>query len=168
MRLDTKTALSRLLAAHARYYTINADSPAAPFSAEADFQVHDERYFLSRIATYAESNERELVFFAEEGTLSKEKLEAFVDAAWREGMERVRPGENHKRTDVLLYILADRVTEEAAAAAKKVYLSKTYRFGLHGYSHIKLAVQDLAEDKIYINRMGDQLRKVLEGTLKKS
>ena len=45
MKYDISAALEKLLSAHQRYYTINRDTPAAPFSAEAEFQVHDERYF---------------------------------------------------------------------------------------------------------------------------
>ena len=52
-------ALDQVLEAYKRYYTIDRDTPTAPFDAEAVFDMHGEQYFLIKSAKITDIDSRE-------------------------------------------------------------------------------------------------------------
>ena len=159
--MDINEALERLLKAHERYYTIERENPTQPFAAEADFSMHDERYFLMKSAKISETDMREYVFFAKESILTLERLRELEAKAWETGMKRVEPSSTHKSSDVILYIVASTIEPDAAKEIRKLRRYQSYKFGLQGYSHFKVVAHDLLAEKTYTNRMGDTLKKVI-------
>ena len=162
--MDLHEALDKLLAAHRRYYNINTDTPAAPFDAEALFQFQDMRYFLLKSARISRSDTNEHVFFAKVPYLSAYEFERLEKAAWEEGLSRVEPHGEHKNTDIVLYILTERMESGVAERIRKHRRYKSYKFGLHGFSHFKLIVYDLSDGTIAHNRMGEDRKKVISNT----
>ena len=160
--MDKKEALERLLPVFGRFYTVNTDTPAKPFCAEAVFHLHNENYFLLKSAKYAEQDSNEYVFFAFADTLTPGLFNELSSRAWEEGLSRADIRANHRNSDVSLYILADRTDPEAFRLLKKARLSKSYRFGFHGYSHFRVIALDLGRLSYFHNYMGDLLARTIK------
>ena len=159
--MTPEEALTRLLRSYTRYYDVVREGVAPPFAAEARFHSHDEQYFLVKSARISEADSHEYVFFAVEDTLDEARLAALDEAAWGRGMERVRPHKDHRNSDVTLIVLAERMTPGAEAAVKKLKRSKSYRFGLQGWSSYRVIALELSSGRLASNRMGRSLRKLL-------
>ena len=152
---DRKEAvLERLCAKLSRYYTINKETPAEPFAAEAEFSVHGEEYFLLKSAKYAEMDSREILFFALVPCLDRETFEELDRKAWEEGLSRVDAKKNHRNTDISLFVIADRIEEDAAALVRKVRRYKSYRFGLWGWSGYRVVAYETSGEKKVSNYLG--------------
>ena len=160
--MDVFQALEKLLPAFGQYYTINKDTPAQPFAAEAEFRSHNEQYFLVRSAHIADIDSNEFVYFACLPLLDDGTLMQLVSKAWATGLEKVHPHEGHRNSDITLIILADTIAEETQITIKKTKLYKSYKFSFWGWSNFKLAAAELLNQGIYSNRLGKDYRKLLE------
>lgn len=154
-------ALERLLRSYTQYYDVVREGVEPPFAAEALFHSHDEQYFLVKSARLSEADSHEYVFFAVEEALDEARLRLLDEAAWSRGMERVRPHKDHRNSDVTLIVLAERMTPGAEAALKKLKRSKSYRFGLQGWSNYRVIALEVPSGRMAHNRMGRSLRKLL-------
>ena len=157
--------LEKLLRAFEKYYDINRDHPAPPFCAEADFRLHDEQYFLIRSAKLAERDTREILFFAVSDTLTPEIFQSLDQAAWETGLARAQVRANHQFTDIGLVILAGSVSGETQKLIRKTNRTKSYLFGMRGYSRYRLIAYDCSQGSVVRNRMGDTLEQVIRNTL---
>ncbi len=157
---DMQTVLEKLLKSYSSYYNVNTDDPAGPFLAEAVFDMHGEEYFLVKSAKVSEIDSREFVFFAGTDLLNEEELAKLDERAWLEGMNRVVVKANHRNSDVILIILAERFAEDIDKAVKKTKHYKSYRFGLRGWSSYKLIAYELSTGRICYNRLGSDLKKL--------
>lgn len=154
-------ALERVLASYEAYYTVRREGVPAPFAAEAEFHAHGEKYFLSKLAKYAEIDSHEYVFFAVEPVLTPERVRELSIRAWEEGIARVQPGPNHRATDVLLIILTGDLSREAQKAIRRTRFAKSYLLGFRGYSHFRMAAMEPATLITAHNNMGEGLAKLL-------
>ncbi len=159
---DLQTVLNKLLRSYSTYYNINTDTPAKPFLAEAVFGFHNEQYFLVKSAKLSEYDSGEYVFFAHTETLDESSLKELDERTWQEGCSRVVPKGDHKNTDVVLIILADRFEDGIEKAVKKTKHSKNYRFGFYGYSCYKIVAYELSTGSVCSNRLGSDLKKLFK------
>ena len=160
--MQISEALEKLLPAFGQYYTINKDTPVTPFLAEAEFRSHNEQYFLVRSAHIADIDSNEFVYFAGVPVLDEGTLHELTSKAWDTGLEKVKPHEGHRNSDITLFILADKLEETVKTSIKKTKLYKSYKFSFWGWSNFKLAVAELSNQGIYSNRLGKDYRKLLE------
>lgn len=165
--MSREEVLSKICKSYQAYYDLNEETPEEPFAAEASFHSHDDAFFIVHAAVIGESESNEYVFFADEESLSKEKLEELDKTAWEKGISRVKPHEHHRNTDITLIIVADVVSDEAIKLTKSIKHYKNYRMSLHGFSHYRLAVVDLANKKVYCNRIGRAVKKNVEKIVSK-
>ena len=159
--MDKQSALEKLLQAYRRYYTINTDSPLEPFAAQAEFSAHGENYFLVKEAVYAEIDSNEYVYIALEDMPDPARMEMLGSTAWQDGMKKVHPTSTHRNSDVILIVIAVQVPEETARAVRKTEYYRSYRFGLQGWSHYKVIVYELSSGRIFHNRQGKSLKKLM-------
>lgn len=159
--MDLDTELERILQSYQRYYDINRESPMAPFDAEAVFRLHDEEYFLIRSAKVAEQDSFEYVFFLRVPELDGERAKELTDLVWQECLRRAEPKKNHRNTDTQLVILCERMTEEAARVIRKANPYKSYRFGLWGWSTMKVIAYEISGGRSSCNRRGENLKKLI-------
>ena len=160
--MNKEEALAKLLPVFGRYYNVNTTSPAEPFRAEAVFHLHNENYVFVKSAKIAEQDTNEYVFFAIEEELTEERFHFLKEKAWQEGLSRAVIGENHRNSDVSLYIIADRIGPVCRKAVQKCRLSKTYRLGFRGFSHFRVAAIDLTSHSAVHNYMGDILMRNIQ------
>lgn len=159
--MDTKEYLSKLLPAFKKYYTIKEADITPPFSAEAVFRSHNEQYFLIKQAKIADIDSNDFVYFAQAKNLTKEELEGFVNKAWDAGMEQVHPYNGHRNSDVTLIIIADSFDSNIPKIIKKTKRSKTYKWGIWGWSNFRLIAIELTSNQIAYNRLGKDLKGLL-------
>ena len=159
--MDRKEALERLVASYGRYYNVKTEDPTEPFAAEAEFHTHDEQYFLFKSAKLSEMDAAEIVFFASVEELTEETYRELDGIAWETGLSRVHAGPGHRRTDISLVILADRMDGACPKMIRKQRRSVSYKFGFHGYTHYRVVAYDLTDGTIARNAMGEPLEKTI-------
>ncbi len=157
---DRKAAMEKLLQSYETYYNVNRKTPMPPFIAEASFATHSEGYMLIRAAKIAAFDAQEYVFFADPEKLDLATVRQLADTVWEEALKRAIPKEEHKSTDGILLIIADTIDKEAAAYIKKQRRFKSYQFGLHGSSILRIAARDLSQEKTVSNRHGRDLERL--------
>ena len=159
--MDKYEALDKILHAYESYYNINRSTPAEPFTAEAAFSLHDEKFFLVRSAKLFESDSNEEVFFKCVDKLDPEAFSELDERAWNEGLSRIEPDLNHKNTDICLIILADSIDKACVKPIKKTNHTKSFKFGFNGYARYRLIAYDPESGQIVRNRMGEPLEKTI-------
>lgn len=153
--------LEKVLAAFKRYYTVKTADVSVPFDAEAEFISHTEEFFLVKSAKLAEFDSYEYVFFKTADFLSGALLHDFCEKAWVAGLGRVNPCLGHRNSDIALVVLAQNVDESALKAVKKHRWHKSYQLGFFGWSNFKLVVKELSSGRVFCNRFGFELKKLL-------
>lgn len=150
-----------------QYYDIKKEGVAEPFDAEAEFHSHSEQYILVKSARISEVYSNEFVFFVKTDELSKENLEEYCSKSWQEGISRVKPSFEHKNSDVVLVLVADKISDDAKKIISKIKNSKSYCFSLKGYSHFKLVSMEVSSGELYANRLGSDLKKIFTKIISK-
>jgi hypothetical protein len=153
--------LEKLLRQFQRYYTIDRETPLEPFDAQAEFSAHGEQYFLMKSAIYAQMDSREFVYFYLTGELNEEEFAKIDAAAWNDGLSKADPKENHRNSDVVLYIIADIIKPEAQKLIRKARHFKNYKFGLHGFSNYRLVTIEVSSGRKITNYQGKPLLRLL-------
>lgn len=154
--------LWRVLHAFERYYDIkHTEDVTPPFTAEAEFHSHDERYVLVRAAKVAEIDSHDFVFFAETENLTEEQLAKFDEAAWQTGISRVRPTFIHRNSDVTLVILADIIDKDVFKKIKKLRHYKSYCFSFKGWSEYRVLAYEISSGKVVCNRIAHGLKNLV-------
>ena len=151
-------ALEKVLPLFQAYYVVERENAAPPFGAEASFTARDEHYAFFQNVKLSEADSKEYLFFAAVEELTLEEARRLDEAAWNEGLSRVRPGPNHRNTDIGLVLFADRVTAEAAAYIKKLRRHKSYRHMFHGWSNYRAIAIETSSGVLTCNRLGQNLR----------
>lgn len=164
--MNVQEALDKLLPSFRRYYNVKTEDVAAPFVAEAVFQSHNEQYFLIKSARISEANSNEFAYFYTAESLNAEELKKLDQCAWERGTENVQPNYYHRSTDVALILIAERIDEEAKKLMKKLNHSKSYQFGLKGYSNYRLVALELSTGMVIHNRQGQNLKKLVSNIIK--
>ncbi len=164
--MNPSEALEKLLPSYERYYNIKRDDVTSPFKAEAEFHSHSEQYVLIKAAKIAEMDTNEFVYFATTDNLNLEQFIEYDRIAWEAGISKVNPVEGHRNSDVTLIILCNSIEEEAAKQLKKSKHSKSYKFGIRGYSNYSVVALSLNDGKTTCNRFGKNFRKLVAGVLK--
>ena len=159
--MTAREALPILLKSYIAYYNVTEENVTPPFAAEAEFHSHEEQFFLVKAAKLSESESKEFVFFAVTEHLTLQLAKQYDETAWETGLSRVKPHDGHRNSDVVLFILADKIDDDAAAYLKKLRRYQSYRHTLHGWSHYRVIAQEMSTDKPVFNRMGRQLKKLL-------
>jgi hypothetical protein len=160
-------AIDCILPAFEQYYTIKKDNITEPFCAEAEFRSHNEQYLLVRAAHIADEDSNEYVFFAQEKNLSEEKLCSIVDAAWSQGLSRVKPYYGHKNSDITVIIFTEQTEQSLKKAIKKTNRYKSYKFSLYGWSRLKLVVAEVPANNYFCNSHGADVCKMIKANFKK-
>ena len=159
--MTAREALPILLKSYIAYYNVTEENVTPPFAAEAEFHSHEEQFFLVKAAKLSESESKEFVFFAVTEHRTLQLAKQYDETAWETGLSRVKPHDGHRNSDVVLFILADKIDDDAAAYLKKLRRYQSYRHTLHGWSHYRVIAQEMSTGKAVFNRMGRQLKKLL-------
>lgn len=163
--MTLQEALNKLLPSFQRYYNIKREEVEAPFVAEAVFQSHNEQYFLIKSARISEANSNEFIYFYTADSLNVTELQELDACAWERGIGNVQPNYYHRNTDVALIIIANQIEEDAFNMIRKLKHSKSYQFGLQGYSNYRLIALELSTGRVFHNRQGQSLKKLVSNII---
>ncbi|MCR4788140.1 MAG: hypothetical protein K5888_06120 [Lachnospiraceae bacterium] len=136
------------------------------FDAEARFDSKSEQYFLIKAAKVADIHSAEYVYFSSLKEPTLDELKKLDEKAWECGIAHAAPGPDHKNTDAVLIVIADKLDDEVREFVKKTKHSRNYRFALHGYSNFRLVAVELNTGKAYFNRQARILMKLVGNILK--
>lgn len=164
--MTSNEALERLLPSYKQYYDVLREGVKPPFAAEARFHSHSEQYVLVKSARISEADSHEYVYFYTAEKLTAADLQRLCDTAWERGMAFVKPHSAHRNSDVTVILLADHIDPEALAAAKKTKRSINYRFGLQGWSVLRLVALETSSGTLACNRQGQNLKKLFRNISK--
>ena len=159
--MNLEESLEKVLKAFEGYYTVKREKVSPPFSAEALFLQHEERYFLSRSIRLSESDARELVYFAAEEVLDGKKAAQLEETAWNKGIARVVPEWGNRGTDITLIILTKQLKEEARDVIRKANRSRGFALSLKGWSNYRLVAMELPSGTEVHNRLGRETAETL-------
>lgn len=163
--LDYDDAFERLMESYSIYYNVTRHEDSPDFAAEAVFDSKGEQYFLIKAAKVAEMHTAEYVYFVREDTLTADRLRELDIKAWDTGTEHVEPSVNHKNTDVVLLIIAHKISDEAKSLIKDIKHSRTYMFALHGFSNYRLVAIETDTGIAYFNKQARILRSLIGNIL---
>lgn len=158
--MESLEALELVLRMYGEYYTVKREGAFPPFLAEAECSVSDDLMTAFKSVKISSAVSREIVFFAAEKELTGERALALAEAAWNEGLSRVTPGPEHRNTDIILVILTDALSPEAAKEVKKLRRTKNYKFTFYGWSILRAVAIETPSGTIACNRMGQNLKKL--------
>lgn len=101
----------------------------------------------------------EFVYFYITEELNEEEFAKIDAAAWNDGLLKANPKENHRNSDVVLYIIADMISP--AKTHKKAVHFKNYQFGLHGFSNYRLVTIEVSSGRKITNYQGKAITQTL-------
>ena len=154
-RLDL---LEVLKDSYSAYYTLDEDvQTELPLIFRADYRARDERYWLTKSVPIWGNEKNEYAYVFSAPRLDAQLLRRCADYAWADMLPRVKPHKEHQCTNAKLVFVADELDEDAIKALQRDARTKSYRFGLHGYSNLLAAAVDLREQRTYTNRAGHEL-----------
>jgi hypothetical protein len=168
-----RAVLERLLVAHETWYDVTRDYELAGrrFPALAAFHQSGERYVLSKRAKLWGVSNHEYVFFDLVGHLDEPLLRSYLDFMRTDALTLVDPTEpDHMSTNLCLVLIAEWADDGALRLARSTRFRKNYRFGLQGWSDLKVAVVDLGRGEgcgVITNGAGRTMRKLIATNVSK-
>lgn len=166
MQYTRETAINTLLESYRAYFNIILfDEEQKPLTALCEFFEHSEKYVLSRKAQLWEAECEEFIYLFDVEHLTLETYEKCRDYALEEGMKRANIGPGHMYTYITPIFICDICDAEARKTLQKCRIYKSFRFSLHGWMDFHTAVFEVTTNKIFTNRSGKCVEKIMKNVL---
>lgn len=161
--MQFETYLDNLIAQYEGYFDIQRPHVFAGSEvlAYARFMQRTAKYMLTRQAQLYATEVFEHVFFVyapnlDEAAFSREK-ERILAAE----QEYVKPNSDHMYSYITLILICGHIEEPVKQQVRRTRFTKNYRFGVQGYSTVRIAAVDLGDGTFVLNRQGKELKPVL-------
>lgn len=156
--------MERLLKAHADYFDVERDYRFAgeSFAGYAYFHAENSQYVLVKRAKLWQADTDEHIFFHMTAHLTQEGFQHLLDFMTTRALEKVELTPNHMTTYLTLVVVADEVDAPVAKQVKRTHFRKNFKFGLNGWSDLRIAVADLNDRCILTNSQGKPLKEILQ------
>ncbi len=127
----------------------------------AVFRVRsDKAFFTRKISLGGYENLEHCLVQGLTREIGMSDLENFTKLLRDSVKELVNPHPEHMSTTVTGVLVGERgVVPEAIGRAEKFHYGRSYRWGLHGWSQVRLIIVDLAAGKAYANKKGREVVK---------
>lgn len=166
MKYTRESAIRKLLESYKTYYNITVfDEEQKPLTAICEFFERSQRYVMSKKAELWAANCEEFIYLFSVEHLTRELFETCRDYAKEDGLKRAHIGPGHMYTYITPIFICDSCDEVAAKAVKRCRIYKSFRFSLHGWMDFHTAVLEVNGDRIFTNRSGKCVEKVLKNVL---
>ena len=140
------------------YYDLFEDvGTELPLAFRAEYKNRDERYWLTKSVKIWANEKNEYCYLFSAPGFDPASVKACVDYALADGLPRVKPHKEHQCTNVKVIFLADRADDEVRRAVKKLSFTRSYRFGLWGFTNLLAGIVDLETQKTVTNAPGYEL-----------
>jgi hypothetical protein len=158
MAISREVFLEVLKDSYSAYYSIVQNiETELPLAFRADYVARDERYWLTKSVKIWGNEKNEYAYVFSAGSFSPELADRCMEWAIADALPRVRPHSEHQCTNIKVIFVADTVDTATAKTIQKKSFTKSYKFGLHGYSNLLAGVTDLGTEKTVTNREGHEL-----------
>jgi hypothetical protein len=160
-------AIAKLLKSYKTYYDITKvkDEEVPHLKAICEFYEHSEKFVLSRKAELWSANCEEFIFLFDIEHLTKELYEKYRDYAHEKGLAMANIGPGHMYTYITPVFVCDTCDADVVKLVKKCRIYKSFQFSLHGWMDYHVAVYETLNNKIFTNRSGKCVEKVLKNVL---
>lgn len=169
MNYSRQEAVDKMLGGYETYYNIHRaeeyETCDDVLVARCDFYEHSQKYVLSKKAELWSADCEEFVYLFSLDKLTLDIYNRCRDFAYNDGMSRASIGPGHMYTYITPIFICDSYEEEAVKALKKCNLYKSFRFSLHGWLDVHVAVLGVNDNKICTNRSGRRVEKVMKNVL---
>jgi len=158
MSVERGVFLEVLKDSYGAYYTLAEETDTVlPLAFRADYRARDERYWLTKSVKIWVNEKNEYAYVFSAPTFDSETVEQCIGFAWEDMLPRVRPHKEHQCTNAKVIFVADSLDEGSINAIRKDNRTRSYKFGLHGYSNLLTAGVDLRGQKVCTNKAGYEL-----------
>ena len=158
MAIERSVFLEVLKDSYGAYYNLAENvQTELPLVFRADYRARDERYWLTKSVQIWANEKNEYAYVFSAPAFTPETVARCIDYAWEDTLPRVKPHKEHQCTNAKVIFVADSLDRAAVKAVQGDNRSKSYKFGLHGYSNLLAAAVDLNEQKTYTNKAGYEL-----------
>ena len=158
MSVERGIFLKVLKDSYSAYYDIAEDvQTELPLAFRADYRLRDERYWLTKKVPIWGNEKNEYAYIFSAPSFDSALAGACVEYAWTDGLPRVKPHKEHQYTNIKVILVADAWEQNVLEQLQREKRSKSYKFGLHGYSDLLLGGVVLSEQKTYTNQAGHEL-----------
>lgn len=166
MQYTREKAINTLLDSYRAYFNITLfEEEQKPLTALCEFYEHSEKYVLSRKAQLWAAESEEFIYLFDVDCLTLENYEKCRDYAYDDGMKRAKIGPGHMYTYITPIFICDTCEEDARKALQKCRIYKSFQFSLHGWMDFHTAVFEVNANKIFTNRSGRCVGKILKKVL---
>lgn len=164
--MDRKTYLDRVMDRYEGCYDVErSETSADGLAAICEYHEHDVGYAVIRKAEMWSADRHEYVWFYSVPHLTAALYDRYYEEAFKAGMERVKPGEGHMSSAVVVVMIADTADEDALMKLKKTRYRKDFKFGLNGWMAVRTAGIVLEKELVVSNGEGRNERKFFDSIL---
>lgn len=164
MDADKKQQIvKRLLLAHSAWYDVSEDYAfeGRTFDGYGEFHSYGERYVLTRRAKLWEVDTHDYLFILSVPNLTPDLLADLVSFMKEKALLKVEPKKDHMSSNLTLVVVCDHVDEQAARQLRRIRFRKNFKFGLEGWSDLRLAAIDLSSRGVFTNGAASNMRRTL-------
>ena len=164
--MERSELLEKVIQGYAPYYDIErAEDGDDLLVATAAYHEHGSGYLLSKKAVLYTADKHEYAWFFSVPVLTREIYQRCLDRVLAEGMPMIDPKPGHMSTNLTAVFLCDEAEDEAAAAAKKCRIRKSFQFSLRGWMEVQNVIVDLRRDAVTENACAGDTAKFLKNLL---
>lgn len=158
-----------LLQSYSAYFDIdkNVKIHDVTYAAVAEFHSRSERYVLVKKAKLWAAETNEYVYFFRTETLDDSLLQLLIRNVTDATLKKIRPHNEHMCTHMSLFVLAERIDSSAASKIQQIKYRKNFLFSLHGWTSLRIAAVDIANQSIVTNTDGKEIKRRLKKLLNK-
>ncbi len=162
---DKRSCLTeRVIESYSSYYDIvrmtdsgrDAAAPAAEsyLAAECDFNMHSEKYFLTKKASLWAVNSFEHVYIFNVPNLTADIYKECTEYAHIRGMGKIIPGPEHMCSYITTVFICDSADASAISRLRRCRIHKDFRFSLYGWMDMHTAAVIVNDGKVVTNFSG--------------
>lgn len=165
MENERDEVAKRVLYAHRAYFDVFEDYRFAgrTFFGYAEFHSYDEQYVLVKRAALWEAHSHEYLFIDTVAHLDAAYVLDAVEFLKTKAISKVNPTPDHMSSNLTMVIVADSCDEDALLELRRTRFRKNYKFGLRGWSDIRIAAIDLEGHRVVTNAAAKDMFPTLLG-----
>lgn len=161
--MQLETYLDNLIAQYEGYFDIQRPHVFAgsEILAYARFTRRTTKYMLTKQAQLYATEVFEHVFFVYASNLDEAAFAREKERIIAAEQEYVQPNADHMYSYITLILLCGHIEEPVKQQVRRMRYTKNYRYGIQGYSTVRIAAVDLGDQTFVLNRQAKELKAVL-------
>lgn len=159
---DRTLIVEKLIDSYRSYFDVEHCGDIGFLSATAEYHSRTSRYVLVKRAQLWAAENHEYAFFYSVQSLDGGTFSEIQRHAVEEGLKRITPHSEHMFSYITAIVVADSIAPDTAGEIKRCRFRKNFKFSLHGWTQLRVAVVDLERDDVETNNAGKDVGKFLK------